>query len=327
MRERPAARFATPHHLRERRRPPPERYPGPGAGHLPACEPGHEGGSASERRAGRPPVPLDPAPRRDHRPGRAAPVGAIGRRWASSTSSPCSARPSSRPILMGFDPNTAIFFSGIGTLIFFVCRPRARAELPRLELRVHRRRRRRDRLCRDGSEPEHRGRPRRHRRGRRALRGHRPGRHGGRLPVGRVPHAAGRHRRDRRGHRPQPRTPVSRWQRDSGSRDQRPSDIAIGGLTAVVAVLLMAVYAPGLLRRLPILVGGIAGYLLYFLPPTSAGWPTAIRLRRRSRTPPGSACRAFTAPTFDWPCHPPHRPHRDRPRRREPRPRQGGRAP
>jgi putative pyrimidine permease RutG len=25
------------------------------------------------------------------------------------------------PILMGFDPNTAIFFSGIGTLIFFVC--------------------------------------------------------------------------------------------------------------------------------------------------------------------------------------------------------------
>src|SRR3982751_2593291 len=24
------------------------------------------------------------------------------------------------PILMGFDPNTAIFFSGIGTLIFFV---------------------------------------------------------------------------------------------------------------------------------------------------------------------------------------------------------------
>src|SRR5450756_1136609 len=25
------------------------------------------------------------------------------------------------PILMGFDPNTAIFFSGVGTLIFFVC--------------------------------------------------------------------------------------------------------------------------------------------------------------------------------------------------------------
>jgi len=24
------------------------------------------------------------------------------------------------PILMGFDPNTAIFFSGIGTLIFFL---------------------------------------------------------------------------------------------------------------------------------------------------------------------------------------------------------------
>src|SRR5574340_1136352 len=25
------------------------------------------------------------------------------------------------PVLMGFNPNTAIFFSGIGTLIFFVC--------------------------------------------------------------------------------------------------------------------------------------------------------------------------------------------------------------
>ena len=25
------------------------------------------------------------------------------------------------PILMGFDPNVAIFFSGIATLIFFVC--------------------------------------------------------------------------------------------------------------------------------------------------------------------------------------------------------------
>ena len=25
------------------------------------------------------------------------------------------------PVLMGFDPNVAIFFSGIGTLIFFVC--------------------------------------------------------------------------------------------------------------------------------------------------------------------------------------------------------------
>jgi len=25
------------------------------------------------------------------------------------------------PVIMGFNPNTAIFFSGIGTLIFFVC--------------------------------------------------------------------------------------------------------------------------------------------------------------------------------------------------------------
>ena len=52
------------------------------------------------------------------------------------------------PILMGFDPNVAIFFSGIATLIFFVVDRRARAELSRLELRLHRPGARRDR--RDG---------------------------------------------------------------------------------------------------------------------------------------------------------------------------------
>jgi Permease family len=41
------------------------------------------------------------------------------------------------PILMGFDPNIAILFSGMGTLLFFfVVRARCRG----LELRLHRRR-------------------------------------------------------------------------------------------------------------------------------------------------------------------------------------------
>jgi putative pyrimidine permease RutG len=37
------------------------------------------------------------------------------------------------------------------------------------------------------------------------------------------------------------------------------------GLLTTASVLLVAVYAPGMLRRLPILIGGIVGYLLYFV--------------------------------------------------------------
>ena len=37
------------------------------------------------------------------------------------------------------------------------------------------------------------------------------------------------------------------------------------GLLTTAAVLLVAVYAPGMLRRLPILIGGVVGYLLYFV--------------------------------------------------------------
>ena len=37
------------------------------------------------------------------------------------------------------------------------------------------------------------------------------------------------------------------------------------GLFTVLAVAAVAVYAPGLLRRLPILVGGIVGYIVYFV--------------------------------------------------------------
>ncbi len=36
-------------------------------------------------------------------------------------------------------------------------------------------------------------------------------------------------------------------------------------LITTACVLLVAVYAPGMLRRLPILIGGVAGYLLYFV--------------------------------------------------------------
>jgi len=75
--------------------------------------------------------------------------------------------------------------------------------------------------------------------------------------------------------------------------------ILVGLLTAL-AVAIVAVYAPGTLRRLPILVGGVFGYLLYFVlsnvlniggthidfnAVTSApllGWPN------------------FVTPTFDW---------------------------
>jgi putative pyrimidine permease RutG len=37
------------------------------------------------------------------------------------------------------------------------------------------------------------------------------------------------------------------------------------GLITTLAVILVAAWAPGILRRLPILIGGIAGYLIYFL--------------------------------------------------------------
>ncbi len=45
-----------------------------------------------------------------------------------------------------------------------------------------------------------------------------------------------------------------------------PSNFGIlVGLLTTLAVALVAVYAPGMLRRLPILIGGIFGYLLYWL--------------------------------------------------------------
>ena len=70
------------------------------------------------------------------------------------------------------------------------------------------------------------------------------------------------------------------------------------GIATIVAVGLVAVRAPGLARRLPVLLGGLAGYLLYVV----------LHQRRsdlasRSTSPPspprrGSGCRGFAAPVW-----------------------------
>ncbi len=71
------------------------------------------------------------------------------------------------------------------------------------------------------------------------------------------------------------------------------------GLLTTAAVLIVAAWAPGVLRRLPILVGGIVGYVLYYL---------ASNVLKLGGTPinfdkVGSAAwiglPSFTAPTFD----------------------------
>jgi hypothetical protein len=70
------------------------------------------------------------------------------------------------PILMGFDPNLAIFMSGIGTLIFyFITGGKVPSYLGRLCL--HRRGDRRHGLRRQGAERQHRCRLGRHHRVRR----------------------------------------------------------------------------------------------------------------------------------------------------------------
>jgi uracil-xanthine permease len=48
------------------------------------------------------------------------------------------------------------------------------------------------------------------------------------------------------------------------------------GLFTVLAVAFVTVYAPGLLRRLPILVGGIVGYLVYLVLANGLGMTTAV---------------------------------------------------
>lgn len=48
------------------------------------------------------------------------------------------------------------------------------------------------------------------------------------------------------------------------------------GLLTVLAVALVAVYAPGMLRRLPILLGGVAGYVIYLVLANGFGWGAPI---------------------------------------------------
>ena len=70
------------------------------------------------------------------------------------------------------------------------------------------------------------------------------------------------------------------------------------GLLTTLGVALAAVYAPGLLRRIPILVGGVLGYLLYFIAANGFGWGTSIDF-----SPVSSAAwlgwPQATSPTFD----------------------------
>ena len=74
------------------------------------------------------------------------------------------------------------------------------------------------------------------------------------------------------------------------------------GLLTALAVGLVAIYAPGVLRRLPILLGGIAGYLLYFV---LANVLHVEGLTAISFDAVGSAALLgmpnLTAPTFDSP--------------------------
>jgi uracil-xanthine permease len=61
------------------------------------------------------------------------------------------------------------------------------------------------------------------------------------------------------------------------SDNQNGSDFARWiALATVVAVGLMAVYAPGIWRRLPVLIGGVLGYLIYFICANVLGLGQAI---------------------------------------------------
>src|ERR671932_2350436 len=69
------------------------------------------------------------------------------------------------------------------------------------------------------------------------------------------------------------------------------------GLLTILAVALVAVYAPGMLRRLPILLGGAIGYLVYLLLANGAGWGKPIDFSGLSRAAWIGLPR-FTAPVF-----------------------------
>src|SRR5665811_252661 len=209
------------------------------------------------------------------------------------------------PILMGFDPNTAIFFSGVGTLIFFVC---VRGRVPSylgssfsfIAVVV--------------SAKAIGG-------------GHNiPAALGGIIACGAVyaliglvvmvvgykwvewlmppvitgaivmviglnlAHVAVA---DLSG--------TASWYINPGIGQTNDLFFVVLGLMTTVAVLVTAVWAPGILRRLPILIGAIAGYVLYFLVTNVLHWGpagAAINFDALSKAA-WIGLPAFTAPKFD----------------------------
>jgi putative pyrimidine permease RutG len=69
------------------------------------------------------------------------------------------------------------------------------------------------------------------------------------------------------------------------------------GLITVLAVVLIAVYAPGPLKRLPILIGGIAGYIIYLICANGLGLGKAIDFSGVAQAA-WIGLPNFTAPTF-----------------------------
>jgi putative pyrimidine permease RutG len=70
------------------------------------------------------------------------------------------------------------------------------------------------------------------------------------------------------------------------------------GLITVVAVGAVAVYAPGMLRRLPVLLGGVIGYVVYVVLANGLGWGTPIDFTALGNAAWFGAPN-LTAPTFE----------------------------
>lgn len=69
------------------------------------------------------------------------------------------------------------------------------------------------------------------------------------------------------------------------------------GIITVLAVILVAVYAPGTLRRLPILIGGIIGYLIYLLFANAFGFGKPIDFTNLGQAA-WIGLPSFTTPSF-----------------------------
>src|SRR5258708_39335500 len=73
---------------------------------------------------------------------------------------------------------------------------------------------------------------------------------------------------------------------------------AVMAIVTVLAVAAVAIYAPGALRRLPILLGGIIGYLIYLLFANAFGYGTEIKFDNVANAA-WVGLPKFTAPTFN----------------------------